>query len=450
MRKVNIILAIIGLALLSYSCYNEDRLIPSGQFIPSGLPFPQGDNPWDEEIVKLHDTYGVYVFYKDVTEALLNREWTSVGTGDIYTGGDLSDDKVQFYVDFIKNDVFKYVNKELVTKTLPVRLYLLDNFRTRPRIENNDEGDTGTGGTDTGGTGTGGTGTGGTGTGGTGTGGTGTGGTGTGGTGTGGTGTGGTGTGGTGTGGTGTGGTGTGGTGTGGTGTGGTGTGGTGTGGTGTGGTGTGGTGTGGTGTGGTGTGGTGTGGTGTGGTGTGGTGTTDPNFVPFYADGFDYWALSFTDDEIQNITHEARRLRSVPFIYHMLKKAVMSEIITDIDDIREGVNTTKGFRNDDLTNPNHCFNRGFPEDLSESFNKSNKPWSPSVYFHKTAENYPHGDFLNLIRTNMWYSLQELEVKYPQEKYPLIRKRLDIVHKHLLDNYGIDLRAIGANSDSEQ
>lgn len=335
MRKVNIILAIIGLALLSYSCYNEDRLIPSGQFIPSGLPFPQGDNPWDEEIVKLHDTYGVYVFYKDVTEALLNREWTSVGTGDIYTGGDLSDDKVQFYVDFIKNDVFKYVNKELVTKTLPVRLYLLDNFRTRPRIENNDEGDTGTGDT-------------------------------------------------------------------------------------------------------------------GTGGTGTGGTGTTDPNFVPFYADGFDYWALSFTDDEIQNITHEARRLRSVPFIYHMLKKAVMSEIITDIDDIREGVNTTKGFRNGDLTNPNHCFNRGFPEDLSESFNKSNKPWSPSVYFHKTAENYPHGDFLNLIRTNMWYSLQELEVKYPQEKYPLIRKRLDIVHKHLLDNYGIDLRAIGANSDSEQ
>ena len=408
MRKVNIILAIIGLALLSYSCYNEDRLIPSGQFIPSGLPFPQGDNPWDEEIVKLHDTYGVYVFYKDVTEALLNREWTSVGTGDIYTGGDLSDDKVQFYVDFIKNDVFKYVNKELVTKTLPVRLYLLDNFRTRPRIENNDEGDTGTGGTGTGGTGTGGTGIGGTGTGGTGTGGTGTGGTG------------------------------------------GTGTGGTGTGGTGTGGTGTGGTGTGGTGTGGTGTGGTGTGGTGTGGTGTGGTGTTDPNFVPFYADGFDYWALSFTDDEIQNITHEARRLRSVPFIYHMLKKAVMSEIITDIDDIREGVNTTKGFRNGDLTNPNHCFNRGFPEDLSESFNKSNKPWSPSVYFHKTAENYPHGDFLNLIRTNMWYSLQELEVKYPQEKYPLIRKRLDIVHKHLLDNYGIDLRAIGANSDSEQ
>ena len=344
MRKINLILAIIGLALLNYSCYNEDKLTPSGQFIPSGLPFPQGDNPWDKDIVELHNTYGVYVFYKDVTEALLNRDWTSVGTGDIYTGGDLNDNKVQFYVDFIKNDVFKYVNKDLVTKTLPVRLYLLDNFRTRPRIEVDDDDDTGTGGTDTD-TGTGGTDT-----------------------------------------------------------------------------------------------------DTGTGGTS--GTGTTDPGFIPFYAEGFDYWALSFTDDEIQNLTHEARRLRSVPFIYQMLLKAVLNEIITNPSEILEGVDTKSSFRNSDPEDPNHCFNRGFPESLSPDFKTANKPWHPSVYFHPTAEYYPHGDFLNLIRNNMWYSEAEIEAKYPQAKYPLLRKRLDIVYRHLLDNYGIDLKAIGADSDA--
>ena len=353
MRKINLILAIIGLALLNYSCYNEDKLTPSGQFIPSGLPFPQGDNPWDKDIVELHNTYGVYVFYKDVTEALLNRDWTSVGTGDIYTGGDLNDNKVQFYVDFIKNDVFKYVNKDLVTKTLPVRLYLLDNFRTRPRIEVDDDDDTGTGGTDTD-TGTGGTDTD-------------------------------------------------------------------------------------------TGTGGTDT-DTGTGGTS--GTGTTDPGFIPFYAEGFDYWALSFTDDEIQNLTHEARRLRSVPFIYQMLLKAVLNEIITNPSEILEGVDTKSSFRNSDPEDPNHCFNRGFPESLSPDFKTANKPWHPSVYFHPTAEYYPHGDFLNLIRNNMWYSEAEIEAKYPQAKYPLLRKRLDIVYRHLLDNYGIDLKAIGADSDA--
>ena len=423
MRKINLILAIIGMALLNYSCNDEDKLTPSGQFIPTGLPFPQGDNPWDKDIVELHETYGVYVFYKDVTEALLNRDWTSVGTGDIYTGGDLSDDKVQFYVDFIKDDVFKYVNKELVTKTLPVRLYLLDNFRTRPRIEVDDNTDTGTGGTDTD-TGTGGTDTD----------------TGTGGTDTD-TGTGGTGTD-TGTGGTDTD-TGTGGTDTD-TGTGGTGTD-TGTGGTGTD-TGTGGTDTD-TGTGGTGTD-TGTGGTGTD-TGTGGTGTTDPRFIPFYAEGFDYWALSFTDDEIQNLTHEARRLRSVPFIYQMLKKAVLNGIISNPESILEGVDTKTGFKNSDPNNPRHCFNRGFPENLSQDFKTSNKPWHPSVYFHPTdSEYYPHGDFLNLIRNNMWYSEDEIEAKYPQAKYPLLRKRLDLVYRHLLDNYGIDLKAIGAGSDA--
>ena len=369
MRKINLILAIIGMALLNYSCNDEDKLTPSGQFIPTGLPFPQGDNPWDKDIVELHETYGVYVFYKDVTEALLNRDWTSVGTGDIYTGGDLSDDKVQFYVDFIKDDVFKYVNKELVTKTLPVRLYLLDNFRTRPRIEVDDNTDTGTGGTDTD-TGTGGTDTD----------------------------------------------------------------------------TGTGGTDTD-TGTGGTGTD-TGTGGTGTD-TGTGGTGTTDPRFIPFYAEGFDYWALSFTDDEIQNLTHEARRLRSVPFIYQMLKKAVLNGIISNPESILEGVDTKTGFKNSDPNNPRHCFNRGFPENLSQDFKTSNKPWHPSVYFHPTdSEYYPHGDFLNLIRNNMWYSEDEIEAKYPQAKYPLLRKRLDLVYRHLLDNYGIDLKAIGAGSDA--
>ncbi len=378
MRKINLILAIIGMALLNYSCNDEDKLTPSGQFIPTGLPFPQGDNPWDKDIVELHETYGVYVFYKDVTEALLNRDWTSVGTGDIYTGGDLSDDKVQFYVDFIKDDVFKYVNKELVTKTLPVRLYLLDNFRTRPRIEVDDDTDTGTGDTDTD-TGTGGTDTD------------------------------------------------------------------TGTGGTDTD-TGTGGTDTD-TGTGGTGTD-TGTGGTGTD-TGTGGTGTTDPRFIPFYAEGFDYWALSFTDDEIQNLTHEARRLRSVPFIYQMLKKAVLNGIISNPESILEGVDTKTKFTNSNPESPNHCFNRGFPENLSQDFKTSNKPWHPSVYFHPTdSEYYPHGDFLNLIRNNMWYSEDEIEAKYPQAKYPLLRKRLDLVYRHLLDNYGIDLKAIGAGSDA--
>ena len=386
MRKINLILAIIGMALLNYSCNDEDKLTPSGQFIPTGLPFPQGDNPWDKDIVELHETYGVYVFYKDVTEALLNRDWTSVGTGDIYTGGDLSDDKVQFYVDFIKNDVFKYVNKELVTKTLPVRLYLLDNFRTRPRIEVDDDTDTGTGGTDTD-TGTGGTDTD--------------------------------------------------------TGTGGTDTD-TGTGGTDTD-TGTGGTDTD-TGTGGTDTD-TGTGGTDTD-TGTGGTDTTDPRFIPFYADGFDYWALSFTDDEIQNLTHEARRLRSVPFIYQMLKKAVMKGIITDTDAIREGLDTKKRFKNSDPDSPDYYLNRGYPDNLYSNFKKSSVPWHPSEFYGTDAPDYPHEDFLNLIRNNMWYSEAEIESKYPLEKYPLLRKRLDIVYKHLLDNYGIDLKAIGAGSEA--
>ncbi len=367
MKKLYFIITLVCIALFNNSCYHEDDLTPSGEFRPVGLEFPQGNNAWDKEIEKIHDTYGVYIFYKDVTEALLNRQWTSIGTGDLIVGEDLSDEKVPFYINFIENDVFKYVNRKLISKTLPVRLYMLDNLRTKPRdsgeddTENPDTGDTGTGGTDTG-------------------------------------------------------------------------TGGTDTG---TGGTDTG---TGGTDTG---TGGT---DTGTGGTDTGTGGEpVDPNFIPFYTDGFDYWAISFTDYEIKQMSPEGRRMRSIPFIYQMLRKAVMKGYITDPDAIREEINPKKRFDNRNIENEDHHLNRGFPEDLFEDFSRSVTPWHPSQFYGSDAPGYPHGDFLNLIRTNMWYSEAELERKYPRDKYPLIRKRLDIVNKHLLDNYGIDLKTIGAH-----
>lgn len=63
MRKINLILAIIGMALLNYSCNDEDKLTPSGQFIPTGLPFPQGDNPWDKTLLNSmkHTEYTYFI-----------------------------------------------------------------------------------------------------------------------------------------------------------------------------------------------------------------------------------------------------------------------------------------------------------------------------------------------------------------------------------------------------
>ena len=404
MKQKRFIFTILGIIFTLAACYNEDDLTPSGNYSTTKFIFPQGNNAWDMDIKEIHDKYSVYLIYKDVTYQDLNRQWQSLGTGSPYTGDSLTNEEVPVYVDFLKNHFFAFISPETAQKTLPVKIYMLANFR---KITS---GGTGTGGDDTGGTGTGGTGTGGTGTGGTGTGGTGTGGTGTGGTGTGGTGTGGTGTGGTGTGGTGTGGTGTGGTGTGGTGTGGTGTG-----------------------------------GTGTGGTGTGGTGTEDPNFVSLKIDGFDYWAISFTDDEIYHPDNYSQKVKRNIFLRIYIENAIRKGIITEPAEFTEGVTYEPNFNTNRPETSNYYLTRGFIDVFRGAYTSSQTPIGTAEYTRPSGEEpdiYPHADFVYYIRAAMWYTPEEFEGLYPSVKYPLIKKRYDIVINYMKNTYGIDIQKI--------
>ena len=452
-----IYITVASLITMTACTPSEDPITPSGNYSVLRMEFPQGNNSWDEDIKEIHDKYGVYLLYKDITPADLNRKWTGIGTGKLYYGDDVPGTEVPYYVDFFKNNVFPYASTEMIQKNFPVKIYLQKDFRgVDPNLGGGD--DSGTGGT--GGTGTGGTGTGGTGGTGTGTGGTGTG-----------TGTGGTGTG-TGTGGTGTG-TGTGGTGTG-TGTGGTGTG-TGTGGTGTG-TGTGGTGTG-TGTGGTGTGtGTGTGGTGTGtGTDTGSTEIYIPDvagFTPTKFDGFDYWAISFSNTELywlqkraelkdkENKTdvekaelakaNEALAVKRFSFINQFLTSQRMDNTLPEPEGLRDGMDFVSRL---DRSNPNHknyVFNRGLIRWVDDNGVEEESLWSIATTYYKQPNYNSSGmyrDFFSLyIRAAMRFSPEEFYEKYPKEKYPLISEKYELVVRYMKDKYGIDLPGIAKGS----
>ena len=496
MNKALIYLTLGTLALTACD-QTEDPIQPSGDYSVIRFDFPQGDNDFDMDIKEIHDVYGVYLIYKDVTLADINRRWTSLGTGNLYNGDAVPDEYVPFYVNFFKNHIFSNISPEIAYNALPIKIYMLENWAIYDPNKTDEEtpgtgtgtGTTGTG-TGTSGTGTGtsgtGTGTSGTSTGtsgtGTGTSGTGTGtsgtGTGTSGTGTGtsgtGTGTSGTGTGtsgtGTGTSGTGTGTSGTGtskpgtGTGTSGTGTGtsgtGTGTSGTGTGtsgtGTGTSGTGTGtsGTGTGtskpgtGTGTSGTGTGTSGT-GTGTSGTGTGtGTTTQTKNIVTTVTNGFDYWAISFTRDGIQANDKESLRVARCSFLYQMIKKAFEDGLIKEPTAIREKLDLKTAYKNT-TGDPNHFLNRGIPYFLYENFIGSASGRQPAedktVSFYVTEVSNPTATkfyFLLYVRTAMFFSRAEMQKKYAA--YPLTLEIYDDIVAYMKNVYGIDLEGICA------
>lgn len=423
-----IYITVASLITMTACTPSEDPITPSGNYSVLRMEFPQGNNSWDEDIKEIHDKYGVYLLYKDITPADLNRKWTGIGTGKLYYGDDVPGTEVPYYVDFFKNNVFPYASTEMIQKNFPVKIYLQKDFRgVDPNLGGGD--DSGTGGT--GGTGTGGTGTGGTGGTGTGTGGTGTG-----------------------------------------TGTGGTGTG-TGTGGTGTG-TGTGGTGTGtGTGTGGTGTG-TGTGGTGTG-TDTGSTEIYIPDvagFTPTKFDGFDYWAISFSNTELywlqkraelkdkENKTdvekaelakaNEALAVKRFSFINQFLTSQRMDNTLPEPEGLRDGMDFVSRL---DRSNPNHknyVFNRGLIRWVDDNGVEEESLWSIATTYYKQPNYNSSGmyrDFFSLyIRAAMRFSPEEFYEKYPKEKYPLISEKYELVVRYMKDKYGIDLPGIAKGS----
>ena len=405
-----IYITVASLITMTACTPSEDPITPSGNYSVLRMEFPQGNNSWDEDIKEIHDKYGVYLLYKDITPADLNRKWTGIGTGKLYYGDDVPGTEVPYYVDFFKNNVFPYASTEMIQKNFPVKIYLQKDFRgVDPNLGGDDSGTGGTGGTGTGGTGTGGTGGTGTGTGGTGTG------------------------------------------------------------------TGTGGTGTGtGTGTGGTGTGGTGTGGTGTG-TDTGSTEIYIPDvagFTPTKFDGFDYWAISFSNTELywlqkraelkdkENKTdvekaelakaNETMAVKRFSFINQFLTSQRMDNTLPEPEGLRDGMDFVSSLNRSNPNHKNYVFNRGLIRWVDDNGVEEESLWSIYTSYYKQP-NYNSGgfyrDFFSLyIRAAMRFSPEEFYEKYPKEKYPLISEKYELVVRYMKDKYGIDLPGIAKGS----
>ena len=139
------------------SCHQDEEIIPTGDYSPIRGGFPQGTSEYDSLIYDIKQEYGVYLLYKDITEEDLNRDWVSVGTGDIYVGGyederndrawNLPDEHLPFYVDYFYNYIFPNISTDFAKSAFPVKIYMIHNLRTEPRDFGEDSGDNGGGGT---------------------------------------------------------------------------------------------------------------------------------------------------------------------------------------------------------------------------------------------------------------------------------------------------------------
>ena len=151
--KKHLFTAAIILASLATlcACYEEEEITPSGNYSPIRGGFPQGDSKYDSLIYDIKQEYGVYLLYKDITEEDLNRDWVSVGTGDIFVAGydeeredaawNLPDEHLPFYVDYFYNYIFPNINQDFAKSSFPVKIYMIHNLRTEPRDFGEDSGE---------------------------------------------------------------------------------------------------------------------------------------------------------------------------------------------------------------------------------------------------------------------------------------------------------------------
>lgn len=158
MKKYLLTLTIILAGLVSFSaCSEEEEIVPSGNYSPIRGGFPQGTTKYDSLIYDIKQEYGVYLIYKDITEEDLNRDWVSVGTGDLYVAGyederdlgawDLPQEQLPFYVDYFYNYIFPNISHDFAKSSFPVKIYMIHSLRTEPRDFGEDSGENAGGGT---------------------------------------------------------------------------------------------------------------------------------------------------------------------------------------------------------------------------------------------------------------------------------------------------------------
>lgn len=121
-------LLIVGSLFIGTSCEDEKALeaTPYEEELP--YEFPQGKNEWDREIQKIQENFGIYVVYKGFKTKDLNRGWVIPRPQEIFVGNGLTDDQVSFYFDFVRDNLFRYLDPDFARPLLPKYFYLVDDM----------------------------------------------------------------------------------------------------------------------------------------------------------------------------------------------------------------------------------------------------------------------------------------------------------------------------------
>ncbi len=115
------------------ACEKEGTLTPRNTDLTLRFKFPEGNNPWDQDLVDIFEKYATVAIYKNLDSTDFVRSWVvSGGLGVMgQTGKPLDDELAAVYTDFLKNHVLTFFKPELVQGILPNYIYLAQDLRTK-------------------------------------------------------------------------------------------------------------------------------------------------------------------------------------------------------------------------------------------------------------------------------------------------------------------------------
>lgn len=125
MKKRNIVQVVFLFCLLwGVSACEEDELYPREHVADFIKTFPEGDNPWDQDLEEIANQFGVKCIYDNLTSEDITRVWTA-SSGKM-SGEGLPKDSIRLkklYTRFFKEQVFPCLNPVYARKVLPNYIY---------------------------------------------------------------------------------------------------------------------------------------------------------------------------------------------------------------------------------------------------------------------------------------------------------------------------------------
>lgn len=188
----------------------------------------------------------------------------------------------------------------------------------------------------------------------------------------------------------------------------------------------------------------------------------TIPNKIIKLGD-FDNWAISFPDTVVSgngDNEYTLKQMRCI-FMLNVILNSIDKEEMDSPDEFWEGFDFhTKDSLKMNHVDPEHEYYKykfGFVDMINDNYGTGVKKqlWAPpyaneTSFYYWEKNKYEHYNlFTTYIKNIMWLTPEEFDEHYSTSKYPIIREKYDIIVKHMLETYGINLVGIAKGKETE-